>query len=128
QGDTDRGTGFGSAGSRSLFTGGTAVREASQRTVDEARRLAADELEAAATDVEYVGGQLRIVGTDRAIDLFELAARQPQRRLLVESVSTVAGPSWPNACHICEVEIDPETGVIEVASYCSVNDVGRVIN
>jgi len=128
QGDTDRGTGFGSAGSRSLFTGGSAVRVASMRAVDEARQLAADELEAATADIEYSQGSLRIAGTDRSIGLFELAGRQPQGRLFVDSTSSVEGPSWPNGCHVCEVEIDPDTGRVDVVDYRSVNDVGRVVN
>ena len=127
-GDTDRATGFGSAGSRSLFVGGSAVRVASERTIDEARRLAAEALEAADTDLEYRDGAFRVAGTDHRIDLFDLARRQPQERIVLDSTSAVAGPTWPNGCHICEVEIDPETGVVAVVSYVSVNDVGRVIN
>jgi carbon-monoxide dehydrogenase large subunit len=128
QGDTDRGTGFGSAGSRSLFVGGSAVRVASQRTVKSAQDLAARELEAAVGDIEYRDGIFRIGGTDRSIGLFELARRQPQERIVLDSTSSVAGATWPNGCHICEVEIDPATGAVEVAGYWSVNDVGRVIN
>jgi carbon-monoxide dehydrogenase large subunit len=128
QGDTDRGQGFGSAGSRSLFTGGSAVRVASQRTVDEAKALAADALEVAATDIEYREGTFTIVGTDRGIDLFELAGRQPAQRLYVDSTSSVSGPTWPNGCHACEVEVDPDTGEVEVVAYASVNDVGRAVN
>ncbi len=128
QGDTDRGSGFGSAGSRSLFTGGSAVRVASERTVRKAQDLAAEALEAPAADVEYADGAFRIVGTDRAIGLFELAERQPERRIWMDSTSSVEGPSWPNGCHVCEVEVDPETGRIEVVDYASVNDVGRVVN
>ncbi len=128
QGDTDRGVGFGSAGSRSLFTGGSAVRVASMRTVDEAKQLAADALEAAADDIEYAEGTFRIAGTDREIELFELARRQPQGQVYIDSTSSVEGPSWPNGCHVCEVEIDPDTGVVDVAEYSSVNDVGRVVN
>jgi len=128
QGDTDRGQGFGSAGSRSLFTGGSAVRIASQRTVDEAKALAADALEAAASDIEYREGTFTIVGTDRGIDLFELAGRQPAQRLYVDSTSSVSGPTWPNGCHACEVEVDPDTGEVAVVSYASVNDVGRAVN
>ena len=127
-GDTDRGTGFGSAGSRSLFVGGSAVRVASERTVDKAKALAATELESAAADLEYVDGVFRIAGTDRAIGLFELAAAQPDQRIVLVSVSSVAGPTWPNACHVCEVEIDPDTGHVDVVAYSSVNDVGRVVN
>jgi carbon-monoxide dehydrogenase large subunit len=128
QGDTDRGTGFGSAGSRSLFVGGSAVRVAAERTVERAQQLAAKELEAAAADIEYADGVFSIAGTDRRIGLFDLAAKQPSRRVVVDSTSSVAGPTWPNGCHICEVEIDPETGAVEVAAYWSVNDVGRVVN
>lgn len=128
QGDTDRGQGFGSAGSRSLFTAGSAVRVASQRTVDEAKALAADALEASPDDVEYAAGAFSIVGTDRRIGLFELAAKQPGRRVYVDSTSTVSGPTWPNGCHVCEVEVDPDTGEVEIASYASMNDVGRVVN
>ena len=127
-GDTDRGDGFGSAGSRSIFTGGSAVRIGSERTIDAAKQLAADELEVAAGDLSYEDATFTVDGTDISIDLFALAAKQAGRRIFVESTSTVAGPSWPNGCHICEVEIEPETGNVEVVAYSSVNDVGRVIN
>ena len=127
-GDTDRGTGFGSAGSRSLFVGGSAVRVAAERTMKSAQELAAIELEAAVGDIEYRDGVFRIGGTDRSIGLFDLAQKQPQERIVLDSTSAVAGPTWPNGCHICEVEIDPDTGAVEVAAYWSVNDVGRVVN
>jgi len=128
QGDTDLATGFGSAGSRSLFVGGSAIRVAAERTIDEARRLAADALEVAGSDVEYRDGTFRVAGTDHRIGLFELARRQPAERIVLDSTSAVAGPTWPNGCHICEVEIDPDTGVVAVVRYVSINDVGRVIN
>jgi aerobic carbon-monoxide dehydrogenase large subunit len=128
QGDTDRGTGFGSAGSRSLFVGGSAVQVASERTVVAAKDLAAQALEAAASDIEYVNGVFEVAGTDRRIGLFDVARRQPGARILVDSKSAVADSTWPNGCHICEVEIDPETGGIDISSYASVNDVGRVVN
>ncbi len=127
-GDTDRGDGFGSAGSRSIFTGGSAVRIGSERTIDKARELAAKELEAAAEDIRYEGGAFTVAGTDLSIDLFELAARQPERRIFMDSTSSVAGPTWPNGCHISEIELDPQTGAVEVVAYASMNDVGRVIN
>jgi carbon-monoxide dehydrogenase large subunit len=127
-GDTDRGTGFGSAGSRSLFVGGSAVHVASERTVKRAHELAAEELEAAVSDIEYRDGVFGIAGTDRSIGLFELARKQPDARIVLESDSTVADATWPNGCHVCEVEIDPDTGAVEVAGYWSVNDVGRVVN
>ena len=128
QGDTDRAQGFGSAGSRSLFTGGSAVHVASQRTIAHAKDLASEALEASAGDIEYEAGRFKVAGTDIGIGLFELAARQPQARIVVDASATTGGPTWPNACHVCEVEIDPDTGVVEVVAYASVNDIGRVVN
>jgi len=127
-GDTDRGDGFGSAGSRSLFTGGSAVRIGAERTIDKARELAAEEFEASPDDVTYTRGVFSVAGTDLELDLFELAGKQPEREIFVDSTSTVAGPTWPNGCHICEIELDPPTGEISVVAYSSVNDVGRVVN
>ncbi|UUZ76522.1 xanthine dehydrogenase family protein molybdopterin-binding subunit [Polaromonas sp. P1(28)-13] len=127
-GDTDRGDGFGSAGSRSLFTGGSAVRIGAERTIDKARQLAAKEFEAAERDIEYADGRFKVAGTDLSIDLFALAARQSDQRIFMDSTSTVAGPTWPNGCHISEVEVDPQTGHVAVVAYASVNDVGRVVN
>ena len=127
-GDTDRGDGFGSAGSRSLFVGGSAVQVGSERTIDKARQLAAAELEASAEDISYSQGVFKVAGTDIALDLFALAARQPEQRIFMESTSQVAAPSWPNGCHITEVEVDPQTGAVAVVAYASVNDVGRVVN
>jgi carbon-monoxide dehydrogenase large subunit len=127
-GDTDRGSGFGSAGSRSLFTAGSAINHASELAVANGKDLAAEALEAAAADIEYGEGMFRIAGTDRGIGLFELAAQQPDRRIYVDATSSVGGPSWPNGAHIAEVEVDPDTGAVEIVSYVSVNDVGRVVN
>ncbi len=127
-GDTDRGDGFGSAGSRSLFTGGSALQVGAERTIANARQLAARELEAAPEDLDYANGEFRVAGTDVGIDLFALAGKQPDQRIFMESVTAVAGPSWPNGCHVSEVEIDPLTGHVAVVAYASVNDVGRVVN
>jgi aerobic carbon-monoxide dehydrogenase large subunit len=127
-GDTDRGDGFGSAGSRSLFTGGSAVRVGSERTIDKAKELAAQELEVSSADIEYAAGVFKVAGTDLSLDLFTLAGHQPDRQIFVDSTSTVSGPTWPNGCHITEVEIDPPTGDVSVVRYSSVNDVGRVVN
>jgi carbon-monoxide dehydrogenase large subunit len=128
QGDTDRANGFGSAGSRSLFTGGSAVSVVSKKTVDEAKGLAAEALEAPAADIEYSEGRFSVAGTDLGIGLFELAARQPGASIQVKGSATAGGPTWPNGCHICEVEIDPATGAVAVVAYASVNDIGRVIS
>ena len=127
-GDTDRAQGFGSAGSRSLFVVGSAVRVAAERTVDKGRELAAHEMEAAVADIEYRDSAFAIAGTDRRIGLFDLARRQPLRQIMIDSKSAVQGPSWPNGCHICEVEVDPDTGAVVVDRYWSVSDVGRVVN
>ncbi|WP_165694087.1 xanthine dehydrogenase family protein molybdopterin-binding subunit, partial [Teichococcus deserti] len=123
-----RGSGFGSAGSRSLFTAGSAVKVAADRTVDKAKDLASEALEVSAGDLEYSQGRIQLAGTDRGIDLFELAARQPEGRIFIDSTSSVSGPTWPNGCHVCEVEVDAETGHVDILSYVSVNDAGRVVN
>ena len=128
QGDTDRTNGFGSAGSRSLFTGGSAVRVASERTIAKSKELAGEVLEVAPADIEYLDGRFKVVGTDVGIGLFELAAGQPGQRIFIDSTSAVGGPTWPNACHVCEVEIDPATGHVDVVGYASVNDIGRVVS
>jgi carbon-monoxide dehydrogenase large subunit len=128
QGDTDRANGFGSAGSRSLFTGGAAVRVASQRAVEVGKDLAAQALEAPAADIEYAAGRFEVAGTDLGIGLFELAQRQPQLAILAEGGAKAAAPSWPNGCHICEVEIDPATGDVKIVAYASVNDIGRIVS
>ena len=128
QGDTDRANGFGSAGSRSLFTGGSAVHVASVKTIDQAKQLASEELEAAPADIEYLNGRFGVVGTDLGIDLFDLAGKQPEKRIFIDATTSASGPTWPNGCHVCEVEVDPDTGHVEVVSYTSVNDIGRVVN
>jgi len=128
QGDTDRASGFGSAGSRSLFTGGAAVHVASEKTIAVSKQLAADTLEAPAADIEYAAGRFSVAGTDLGVGLFELAAQQPAARIVVAAGSTAGGPSWPNGCHICEVEVDPATGEVQVVAYASVNDIGRIVS
>jgi carbon-monoxide dehydrogenase large subunit len=127
-GDTDVTTGGGSVGSRSLFVGGSALKVGAERTIDKAKELAADEFEAAAGDVVYAEGKFSVAGTDISIGLFELAAKQADQRIHLESVSAVGAPSWPNGCHVAEVEVDRDTGVVDVVAYSSVNDVGNVVN
>jgi carbon-monoxide dehydrogenase large subunit len=128
QGDTDQANGFGSAGSRSLFTGGGALQVASEKTVEHAKQLASEALEAAAGDIEYAAGEFKVVGTDLKVGLFELAGQQPQGRITVSGGATAGAPSWPNAAHVCEVEIDPETGAVDIVAYATVNDIGRVVS
>ncbi|MBC5782535.1 xanthine dehydrogenase family protein molybdopterin-binding subunit [Ramlibacter sp. USB13] len=127
-GDTDRGDGFGSAGSRSLFTGGSALFLGAEKTLATARELAAQSLEASPADLDYAAGRFTVKGTDVGISLFDVAAKQPGGHIFTEHTSAVAGPSWPNGCHVSEVEIDPLTGAVQVVRYSSVNDIGRVVN
>jgi carbon-monoxide dehydrogenase large subunit len=128
QGDTDLATGFGSVGSRSLFVGGTAVAVSTNDMINKAREKAANLLEASVGDIEYRDGWLTVVGTDRRINLFEIAKKEGTGKLSVDSEGEVDGPSWPNGTHICEVEIDPETGVTKVVRYTTVDDVGVAVN
>src|SRR5882757_9178146 len=117
QGDTDLAVGFGSVGSRSLFVGGTAVAVSTNDMINKAREKASNLLETSVQDIEYSNGFLTVVGTDRRVGLFEIAAKENGARLSVDSEGEVDGPSWPNGTHICEVEIDPELGVTRVVKY-----------
>lgn len=127
-GDTDRANGFGSAASRSLFTGGAAIQVTAQKTVELGKDLAADALEAPATDIEYRDGHYSVAGTDLGIGLFELAQRQGEAGFAVQDSATATAPSWPNGCHVCEVEVDTATGEVLVVAYASVNDIGRIVS
>jgi carbon-monoxide dehydrogenase large subunit len=128
QGDTDRANGVGSVGSRSAFVGGSAVVSASRKFIVKGKELAAEALEAAAPDIEYRDGRFRIAGTDRAIGLAELAARQPQKAIRVSDTQTPSTPSWPNGAQVAEVEVDPDTGEVTLARLASCDDIGRIIN
>ena len=137
-GDTDQvGFGMGSMGSRSTVIGGTALWVAADKVVAKGRKIAARLLEAAEADVAFVDGRFRVVGTDRALTLTEVAraAFQPARlppglEPGLYETGTFSPPSdtWPNGCHVCEVEVDPDTGRVELARYTIVDDVGTVIN
>jgi len=128
QGDTDRSRGFGSGGSRSLFTAGSAGKVVSEQTVDKAKDLAGEALEAPSADLVYEQGRFSVAGTDLGIGLFELAAKQPERRIVVDATNTVEAETWPNGCHVCEVEIEPQTGDVEIVAYASVSDIGRIVS
>ena len=128
QGDTDLAQGFGSVGSRSLFVGGTAVAVSASDLVAKAREKASHILEASVEDIEYGDGWLTVAGTDRRVGLFEIAKKEKGARLSVDSTGEVDGPSWPNGTHICEVEVDPETGATKVVRYTTVDDVGVAVN
>ena len=128
QGDSARVKGLGSFGSRSLFVGGSVLLAGSQEFLEKGKQLAAAELEAAVVDMRYHEGRFEVVGTSIGIGLFELAARQTEHSFSTETEKEVEGRSWPNGCHIAEVEIDPETGSVSLVSHCSVDDTGNPIN
>jgi carbon-monoxide dehydrogenase large subunit len=129
QGDTSIvKSGGGSGGSRSLQVGGGAVLAGANATVDIGRKLAAVALEAAEGDIEFRAGRFVIGGTDRGIELFELAKRQPEAKFVASASETAKDQTWPNGCQVAEVEIDPETGVVHVTRHVAVDDIGRVMN
>jgi aerobic carbon-monoxide dehydrogenase large subunit len=139
QGDSDELlAGGGTGGSKSIMHSGTAIVEASAKVIDQGKQIASHVLEAAVSDIEFVRGRFVIAGTDRSVGLLELAEKLRSGVTLPEGVPSTLdvrhvsdGPgasTYPNGCHICEVELDPDTGVIEVVTYCSVNDFGTVIN
>ena len=128
QGDSARVKGLGSFGSRSLFVGGSVLLAGSQEFLAKGKQLAAAELEAAVVDMRYHEGRFEVVGTSIGIGLFELAARQTEHSFSIETEKEVEGRSWPNGCHIAEVEIYPETGSVSLVSHCSVDDTGNPIN
>ena len=125
-GDTDRAVdGSGSHADRSMRLGGTILHRAARRIVEEGREEAARLLEAAAADIGYADGRFTVLGTDRSIGLFEVAAEAPLAA--TEEISTRLH-AHPNGAAACEVEIDPETGEIAIVRYATVDDVGRAIN
>jgi aerobic carbon-monoxide dehydrogenase large subunit len=136
-GDTDRSPRGLTGGSRALPVAGSALHEASLRIIDKGRQIAAQVLEAGAGDIEFRDGTFRIVGTDRSVSLFEVAAaaRDPARLppgmtpgLDCTHAHTPAANTFPNGCHVVEVEIDPSTGIVSVERYTVVDDFGAVIN
>ena len=98
---------------------------AAQRTVGKGREPAAEMLKAPLAEIEYREGHFSVAGTDLVIDL---AVRQAAQHISVDSTCAVAGRTCPNGCHICDVEFDPATGAVEIVTYASVNNVGRVIS
>jgi aerobic carbon-monoxide dehydrogenase large subunit len=122
-GDTDVASiGGGTHSGRSMRMGAVVIDVAVKHIVEKGKQAASDNLEAAVADIEYVQGKFRVKGTDRAIGLFDLAP------LAGEHDHTDALPSYAFGCAVCEVEIDPETGVVEVVRYTSVDDVGCAVN
>ncbi|HEY7365216.1 MAG TPA: xanthine dehydrogenase family protein molybdopterin-binding subunit [Methylomirabilota bacterium] len=138
QGDSDEvPVGTPSVASRSMMMAGSAAQLACDEAIDKGRRLAAHVLEAAVFDIEFVDGRFRVTGTDRGIGILELAS---QARALagtgdgladgLDSTAKFVSPqmSFPNGCHVCEVEIDPDTGGVSVVAYAAVDDVGTIVH
>jgi aerobic carbon-monoxide dehydrogenase large subunit len=137
QGDSDIvHTGNGTGGSRSITASGMAIVEASKLVIEKGKRATAHLMEAAEADIEFAGGRFTIAGTDRSIDIIELAKRMREGNMpegvpdsLDVDHTTEAVPStFPNGCHVAEVEIDPETGIVRIVRYSGVNDFGVIVN
>jgi carbon-monoxide dehydrogenase large subunit len=138
QGDTDLvGHGHGTFGSRSSGLGGAVIKLASDRIVEKAKQIAAHKLETAADDIEFKDGRFIVAGTDKAVAWKEVAKLAYAPRMLPPGMETglmamasftPPAPTFPNGCHICEVEIDPDTGATRIDRYTIVDDVGTVMN
>ena len=138
QGDTDRvASGTGTGGSWSLPMGGGALVRAVDRLVETAKPIAADSLEAAAADVEFRDGAFRVAGTDLALSLADTAARAAADGHVrsdgapgLEAVAVFKPENYtfPYGTHLCEVEVDPETGAVRVLAYTAVHDFGQILN
>jgi carbon-monoxide dehydrogenase large subunit len=128
--------GGGTGGSRSITASGQAIVEASAMVVDKGKKAASHLLEASEADIEFSGGRFTIAGTDRSIGIMELAERLREGKmpegvpnsLDVDHVTKEIASTFPNGCHVAEVEIDPDTGVTRIVRYFAVNDFGTVVN
>jgi len=137
-GDTDRvAFGTGTMGSRSTVVGGSALWLAADKVIAKGKRIAAHLLEAAEADLMFEEGRFRVTGTDRAVTIVQVAraAFQPAQLppglepgLYETGTFVPKQDTWPNGCHVCEVEIDPDTGVVALLRYLVVDDVGTVVN
>jgi len=137
-GDTDRvAFGIGTNGSRSTVIGGSALWMAADKVIAKAKKIAAHLLEAAEADIEFADGVLSVAGTDRSLSLSDVAkaafrapALPPGLEGGLYETGTFAPTdfTYPNGSHVCEVEIDPETGHLEIVRYVVVDDVGTVVN
>lgn len=138
QGDSDQLlAGGGTGGSRSAIVGSEAFLEAGAKVIEQGKAIAAHVLEAATVDIEFDRGRFRIAGTDRSVGLLELAAKlrdglslpeDVPQTLDVKHISDTPPSAFPNGCHVAEVEVDPDTGQIDVVRYFMVNDFGTLIN
>jgi len=137
-GDTEKvAYGVGTMGSRSMAIAGTALVIASDKIIAKGKRIAAHLMEAAEPDVEFEAGKFKVAGTDRVVTLKEVAkaAYEPDKLpkglepgFCESGTFSPENHTFPNGCHLCEVEIDPDTGVVAVVRYTVVDDVGTVIN
>jgi aerobic carbon-monoxide dehydrogenase large subunit len=137
-GDTDRvAFGIGTNGSRSTVIGGSALWMAADKVIAKGKRIAAHLLEAADADIEFTDGNFAVAGTDRRISLTDVAKASFQAARLppgleggLYETGTFAPDdnTYPNGCHVCEVEIDPDTGALDIVRYVVVDDVGTVVN
>jgi aerobic carbon-monoxide dehydrogenase large subunit len=122
-GDTDVApVGGGTHSGRSMRMGAVVMAKSCEEIVEKGKKVASERLEAAIADIEFAKGEFRVKGTDRAIGLFDVAP------LAGAEEKTDPVPSYPFGCAVCELEIDPETGVVEIVRYTSVDDVGRAVN
>ena len=132
QGDTDTiPVGGGTGGARSLYSEGQAIVKTADSVIEKGKTAAADALEAAVADIVFADGRFSIAGTDRGIDILALAARQRQTggaTLDTAEIAAIDHHTFPNGCHMAEVEIDPETGVTTVVRYVVCDDFGTAIN
>ena len=125
--DSDRlSVGGGSHSGRSMRQAGTTIHQASQGIIAQGKKLAAEALEASEADIAFADGRFTVKGTDRGVGLVELAAKHGPIADAGEVNSRVG--SYPYGWHVCEVEIDPETGVVRIARYTAIDDVGRAVN
>ena len=129
--------GRGTFGSRSISVGGAALQRAAEKIVAKGRKIAAHMMEAAEADIEFKEGKFAVAGTDKSVDLVKVARtaflppaipRGMEPGLIEGAALVPPGATFPNGCHVCEVEIDPETGVTEIVGYWVVDDVGVVVN
>ena len=129
-GDTAQGlTGFASVGSRSAMCAGNAIVHTADVLLDKGKKVASALLEASEADIQYRNGNFEVVGTDRKISLFETARRAKEIGESLDTKEKVETPlTFPNGCHIAEVEVDPETGAVDLVTYTAVDDPGVMLD
>jgi carbon-monoxide dehydrogenase large subunit len=129
-GDTAQGlTGFASVGSRSAMCAGSAIVHTADVMLAKGKKIASALLEASEADIQYHSGNFEVVGTDRKISLFETAKRAQEIGENLDTKEKVETPlTFPNGCHIAEVEIDPDTGAVDLVTYTAVDDPGVMLD